>query len=251
MGIFNSYQKEGKGVDKVDRRPRIIIFFDIYFRKFWNLILANLLYILFCLPIVTIGPATAGLTKILRNYAREEHAFLWGDFWETFKKNFWRALLVGVLDLLVGLIIYYDAWYFSNFTAPGIPTIIALAVVMLSATIYIFMRYYIYVLLITFRLTLKQLFKNSFKFAWIGLFRNILTTIIVGVITFFVLSYITSPIVLIFVFLLYFTTCGLIINFIVYPLIKKYMIDNVDPLTGQRLEPEIQDEQDNKKQAKE
>ena len=29
------------------------------------------------------------------------------------------------------------------------------------------------------------------------------------------------------------------------------MIDNVDPLTGQRLEPEIQDEQDNKKQAKE
>ena len=33
-----------------------------------------------------------------------------------------------------------------------------------------------------------------------------------------------------------FSTCGLITNFITYPLIKKYMIDGFDPNTGERLE---------------
>ena len=88
MGLFNNYLKEGKGVSKEQNTPRLILFFQIYFRKFWNLISLNLLYIAFCIPIITIGPATAAMTKILRNYAREEHAFLWGDFLETFKKNF-------------------------------------------------------------------------------------------------------------------------------------------------------------------
>ena len=84
MGLFNSYTKEGKGIDKKpDNRLRIVVFFDIYIRKFWNLILLNILYLLFCIPIVTIGPATAAMTKILRNYAREEHAFIWSDSYRT------------------------------------------------------------------------------------------------------------------------------------------------------------------------
>lgn len=67
MGIFNDYMREGRGVDKgPDERPRFIVFFDILFRKFWSLIKVNLLFVLACIPVVTIGPAIAGMTKILR-----------------------------------------------------------------------------------------------------------------------------------------------------------------------------------------
>ena len=86
----------------------IVVFFDIYFRKFWNLIVLNILYVICCIPIVTIGPATAAMTKILRNYAREEHAFLWSDFWDTFKNNFWTAFVVGLIDLFAVILIYFD-----------------------------------------------------------------------------------------------------------------------------------------------
>ena len=106
MGIFNDYTREGKGVSKdPDFRPRIVVFFDVYFRKFWNLVLLNLLYILFCLPIITIAPATAAMTKILRNYAREEHAFLWSDFWDTFKSNFKTSLVVGIINFFAIIIL--------------------------------------------------------------------------------------------------------------------------------------------------
>lgn len=245
MGIFNDYMREGKGVEKgPDFRPKIVVFFDIYFRKFWNLIVLNLLYIAFCIPIVTIGPATAAMTKILRNYAREEHAFIWYDFWETFKKNFWTGLVVGVINSVAVVIIYFDYVIYmqmlSNSQTSSTFTSISLAVLLLIVTTLLFMNYYIYVLMVTFKLKFTQLIKNSFIFAWAGFFRNLLITIIIGIITLICLVTIlgqspASFFVVLFVIFMYFSTCGFVCNFITYPLIKKHMIDGFDPETGERI----------------
>lgn len=241
MGIFNDYMREGKGVKKgVDTRPRIIVFFDIYFRKFWKLISINLLYILCCIPIVTIGPATAGLTKLLRNYAREEHAFILSDFFDTFKKNFLYAFIVGLLDVVIALLILFDIHIYLSIVGNSMMRIISLAVLLITATIFVFMNYYIFTLMITFKLNFKQLIKNSFIFAWIGFWRNILITILVALVTILVIAY-AMPLGAVFVLLLYFSTVGLIINFCTYPLIKKTMIDGYDPETGKKLEDEETD----------
>ncbi len=242
MSLFNDYTKEGRGVEKgADLRPRFIVFFDIYFRKFWNLVLLNLLYLLFCVPIITIGPATAAMTKILRNYAREEHAFLWSDFWQTFKENFWKGLSVGILNFIAIIILWFDFGSYSNLIAPSIVTTISLAVIFLSATIILFMNYYIYVMMVTFKLTFIQLIKNAFLFAWIGFFRNLLITIFIGIISavciFIILGQSPiSAIIILFIIFAYFSTCGLISNFITYPLIKKHMIDGYDPNTGEKIQ---------------
>lgn len=238
MGVFNDYMREGKGVSKgVDTRPRIVVFFDIYFRKFWKLIGINLLYVLCCIPIITIGPATAGITKILRNYAREEHAFILSDFWDTFKKNFKTAFVIGLLDVIIVCLILFDVNIYLQITGNASLRIIALAALLITATIFVFMNYYIFTLLITFKLTFKQLIKNAFIFAWIGIFRNILITAIIALITFLVIVYF-MPLGFTALFLIYFSTCGLIINFGTYPLIKKTMIDGRDPETGEKLEQE-------------
>ena len=242
MGLFNSYTKEGKGIDKKpDNRLRIVVFFDIYIRKFWNLILLNILYLLFCIPIVTIGPATAAMTKILRNYAREEHAFIWSDFWDTFKQNFWQAFGVGIINIFAYALLYFNYVMYMNM--PDVDTLfrsVALAVILLSVTALTFMNYYIFVMMVTFKLTFKQLWKNAFIFAWAGFFRNLLITIInfiiVAICVIMILG--QSPASLFFILFIVFlmaSTCGLITNFITYPLIKKHMIDGFDPKTGERI----------------
>lgn len=236
MSLFNDYMREGKGINKgADTRPRLIVFFDIFFRKFWNLITVNLLFILACIPIITIGPAIAGLTKILRNYAREEHAFIWADFWETFKSNFLKAMLIGIIDFVVSFIIIFDLYMYIALNASPILRIVALALMFITATIFIFMNYYIFPMLITFRLTFKQLIKNAFIFAWIGFWRNILVTILIAGLTAIAVLYIYT-LGIFYIALIYFSLCGLIINFATYPLIKKYMIDGYDPQTGEKLE---------------
>ena len=94
FGLFN-YNKEGPGVEKnAPKKRAFIVFFEIYGRKFWNLFYANLLFLLTNLPIVTRGLADVGLTKITRNYAREKHAFVKEDFFETVKRNWKQALSV-------------------------------------------------------------------------------------------------------------------------------------------------------------
>jgi uncharacterized membrane protein YesL len=238
MGLFNNYTKEGKGVSKNQNTPRLVLFFQILFRKFWSLIVVNLLYFVFCIPVVTIGPATAGMTKILRNYAREEHAFIWGDFIETFKKNFKQAFLYSVLDLLVSAFLFLDFVAAMNMPLNVIMRGLSFAAIFLGAFIWTVMRYYIYSMMITFRLSLKELLKNAFIFCWAGFIRNIfITAVMIGVL-YLVLS-IRSMLLMLFVFVfLFFAFMWFFVNFMVNPLIKKHMIDGFDPETGKRIEEE-------------
>ncbi len=240
MGLFNGYQKEGKGVSKDQYTPRPILFFQIYFRKFWNLIILNMIYVLFCLPIVTIGPATAGMTKILRNYAREEHAFLWGDFIETFKKNFKQSFLFSLIDGAILLFLAFDLRVVMLLmgTANKMMLTISLAAILFTITVYFFMRYYIYSMMITFRLTLRQLFKNAFIFCWAAFFKNLLLTVIILGLTALMIFKANIILLLFLLITLYFSTIGFMINFFINPTIKKYMIDGFDPETGERLEEE-------------
>ena len=120
-----------------------------------------MLYVVFCIPVVTIGPATAGLTKVLRNYARGEHAFLWGDFIEAFKKNFKQSLLYSLLDFVILGILILDLLSVGNVPNKILMTL-SLAAILFSLTVYIFMRYYVYNMMVTFHLTLWQLLKNAF-----------------------------------------------------------------------------------------
>lgn len=77
--------------------------------KFWkfinlagNAIGANLLFILCCLPVVTIGPATCGLYSAIRYMIRREGWFQ--GFKEGFGKNFLRTMIAGIV--CVGAMVY-------------------------------------------------------------------------------------------------------------------------------------------------
>lgn len=77
--------------------------------KFWkfinlagNAIGLNLLYVLCCLPVVTIGPATSGLYSAIRYLIRREGWFK--GFREGFRKGFLRTMLAGLV--CVGSIAY-------------------------------------------------------------------------------------------------------------------------------------------------
>jgi len=46
-----------------------------------------LLSVFLCLPMITVGPAQAGMTYILRNFSREEHAFFVERFYRACKEK--------------------------------------------------------------------------------------------------------------------------------------------------------------------
>lgn len=229
FGIFD-YAKPGPGVAKSGpKKKSFVVFFEIYARKFWTLILANLLYVLVSLPIVTNGLANAGLTFITRNFAREKHAFIPEDFFDTIRKNWKQALTVGIINLVIDGLFAFDIYFFIY--GKGTVNYILLIIILTLALVFTFMKYYIYMLLITFKLTIKQIYKNSLIFAIAGMKQNfviffsILLLCALGyLICLFSIPVAITVIVLVYLFL-FPAFRSLLVQFAIFPLIKKDMID--------------------------
>ncbi len=245
-GFFGMFDptREGKGVSKNEKKKRrFFVFFEIYFRKFTKIFFLNIIYVLVCLPIVTIGPATAALTYCMRNFAREDHADI-SDFFIQFKKNFWQGLLVWftfTLAFAVAIfgLIFYNALMKNN----NIFGYFGFVIAIIATIILLFMSYYAYMIIVTFKVNFRQLIKDCFLFAIAGLGRNIITTLILGIIGGFLVIYGVLPIVaplfnseipasidavcLAAAMYLFFipSLVSFIVNFNIYPCVKQFMID--------------------------
>ncbi len=240
FGLFD-YNKPGPGVDKNGPKKKgFVIFFEIYFRKFWKLCTANLLYVLVSLPLVTGGLADAGLTYITRNFAREKHAFIAGDFFDTIKKNWKQALPIGIINLVLTALLVFDLYFFGaplfiapeeGAEGPGIMNYVMFALICSIGIVFTFAKYYMSMMLITFKLSIKQIYKNAFIFAFVGLKRNLLISLVqiicfaLGFLLLFIHLYIGITVLLLLYIFWYPAFRSYLIQYNIFPLIKKNMID--------------------------
>lgn len=92
--------------------------------------------------------------------------------------------------------------------------------------IYMFMRCYIYLLLVTFKLSIFKILKNAFIFAFLGIKRNILG--LLGIFAFaFINIYVFVYIPMVGIMLpliITLASCSYVGAYAAYPVIKKYMI---------------------------
>ncbi len=235
FGMFD-VSKPGPGVSKNEpKKKRFFLFWELYFRKFFKLIIANLLYALVSLPFVTRGLAEAGLTFVTRNYAREKHVFLPSDFFDTIKKNWKQALMTGILELVISACLIFDivyAWDWLN-AVQGfeIMPLLFFAVSFFLVVVFCYARYYLYMQIITFKLSFKQVWKNSLLLAIAGFKENIIISLALLVIyalaavlliNFF--WYVLAPLVILYV-LLFPAFRSFLIQFTIFPLIKRTIID--------------------------
>ena len=103
------------------------------------------------------GPTTAGCAYIIREHACERHCWLISDFFARFKSNFKQSTLLWLVDLVV-LYLFTVAYGFYGQSG----SVIFQYIILLVALIYIMMHFYIYQIMITYDLSLKNILKNSF-----------------------------------------------------------------------------------------
>ena len=186
-------------------------------------------YILFALTalvFVTFGPVNAGTTYILRNALRGEPVFVWSDFWYAVKRNFKQALIFGVIDTLMIVMLIYDFVTYRN----NIDTNIGMFMFVLCFGIsifYYFIRMYIYPMMVTFDMSILKLIKNGMLFAILGIKRNIMVllgTIAVIIIQLLLLG-VVMPVAVMLPVLITFGLLGYMCIYGAYPKIKEIMID--------------------------
>lgn len=233
FGLFN-YEKEGPGISKnAPKKKTFIVFFETFFRNFWKFIVINVIYGIFSLPVITNGLAAAGITNVTRNIARDKHSFGTSDFLETIMKNWKQALPAGIINTLIYIILGFDIYFFYT-ASKGIMATVGLGISLCMLFIFTVMQYYIWTLIITFKFSLKQVYKNSFKFVFINMKMNllcffaILLVYAVNIALVFLLQSYFLPVItfeLLLYILLFPSFRYLLVQYCTFPSIKKYIID--------------------------
>ena len=237
MGLFSQWQdrhnRPGPGVDKnAPQKKSFVVFFEILGRKFWKLCVANLLYLVAFVPILTRGLADAGLAYITRSYAREKHAFIGSDFLETIKKNWKQALPVGIINnLLTVVIVFAVSMYYQPAANGNTMAFIGLALTMSVYVVFTVMKYYVPFLLITFKYNLRQLYRNALLFVGVGWKPNLVVSLVLllcyGLMGLLLLLPNSLGIAFIFIIYLFVFPAfrSFLIQFAIFPTIRRVVID--------------------------
>lgn len=130
------------------------------------------------------GPASAGFAYVTRCFTREEHAWIWSDFYDKFKENFKQSLILVVMDFAFLYLIPNAAilnWDFYTTTNQFI-WIIPMYVCIIAFVVYTFMHFHIYQIMVTYDCKFFDLIKNSLLLALGKSPVNlIITCIVVGI----------------------------------------------------------------------
>ncbi len=218
----------GKGEPKMGipkapvEKKGLFKFLEVYGRRMWQIFGLNVIFLLACIPIVTIGPAIAGMTKVCRNWSQERNAFIWSDFWGAFKSNFKQSFFMGIIDIICAIgfaisIPYYYAWADES-DVMYIPLLICIC----CCVLFFMMHFYIYLMIVSTNLTMRKIIKNSFFLVPLGV-KNCLWTLLIWIICIFLMVGLFPYSLLVVLFFPFSFLC-FVNAFNCYPIIRKYVI---------------------------
>ena len=199
--------------------------------------------------VITFGWQNIGAAYIVRNMVRGEAVFVWSDYFYAIKRNLKQGFFLGLIDAVILFTLGFDISYFwgrgGTFTLDvGFYLTIALIV------LYFLMRFYIYLLLVTFDMSLKKIFKNALIFSILGFKRNLMAIIGIAIITainvvlfaLFAMTPLGIAIPLILPMLYYLAVTAFTTSYAAYPIIDRYMIEPYRHLTDEDEEESAEED---------
>ena len=185
------------------------------------LMTSNPIWLLLAIPSVLVGPATAAMTKVCRNYSQKEMRFCYMISGILSRRISNRALswvpdIIFAIGFMVGIPMY-KYWAEQN-SMIYIPFVICISCLI----VFFMMHFYIYLMISSTNLNMKQIIKNSFYLVSLGIKQSLwslLASLIVIVMMYLFLPY--SLFILPFwpLSFICFVTC-----FNCYPVIRKHVI---------------------------
>lgn len=128
--------------------------------KIADLLILNLLTLLCCLPIITVGPALTAMNYMTLKMVRNEETYIVKGFFKSFKENFRQGTLIWLLFLVMGLVLAgdYIILISSEMRYSNVMQVMTLVVAIFVTCTFL----YVFPVLAKFRNTIKTTLKNAF-----------------------------------------------------------------------------------------
>lgn len=124
-----------------------------------NTFLLNLIWILMCIPIITIFPSTAAMFGVIRKWKREGDIKIFASFFRFFKENVKQGIVLELIWLFIALLFIIN----FNFTnqIPSNVKYVLFAVYFLVLIQFIFITLYIFPVMVHYKVTWIQVIRNA------------------------------------------------------------------------------------------
>lgn len=137
------------------------------------------MWLLGLIPCVAItGPSSAGAAYVMRNWARDQHAFLFSDFKDAFKGNWKQALGVSCLSAIMPILLYTGVTYYGQLANSNLVMMVPMILVLSVALMWTLMLPLLYPMMIGYELKFKHLLKNALLISTASLPRMMLARLI-------------------------------------------------------------------------
>ncbi len=107
-----------------------------------NFFLLNILWMIACVPLITIFPATAALFAVVRAWLRGTRSDVFRSFFQYMRENFAQSLAVGLLWSVIGLVLVADYLFVRGITSwikvPFLLLLLLVVFVYLATAVYLF-----------------------------------------------------------------------------------------------------------------
>ena len=121
--------------------------------------LLNLMWLVACLPIVTIFPSTAAMFGVVRDWVRKKEDGLVRMFITHFRENFAQSLLVGTLWTAFGVALFLDFLVVNQFSF-GVEIVLRAALVLVSS-LYVLGSVFLFPVMVHYDTDWKAVIKNA------------------------------------------------------------------------------------------
>lgn len=224
MRIFSpNFVREGPGVEKNEtQRKGLLLFSHLLISKFWDILKLNILFIIYSIPIITIGPAFGAMTSITMSMVQGKHIFIFSDFHEAFKANWKQSLICGLLNSMVFILLNISVPFYFKLSQDNYMFFFIFFFLLFISLLFALTWLYIYPLLTTVSLSIKDVFKNAFLLS-IACFKNtLLGSLICWAIL--LINIILFPFSFPFILIFTFGFLSFIVSFTTWSGIQKYII---------------------------
>lgn len=223
------------GANLIEQTPTTTFLLDLFGKQLlipvYNVTTYILMGICILFLAVTFGWQNIGSTYILRNMVRGEPVFIVSDYFYAVKRNLKQGFFLGLIDFIALFLLGFDILYLWNSDVTHANNLMFYGICAV-AILYFFMRFYLYLMLVTFDLSIRKILKNALIFTTLGVKRNLMGFLGIALIT--LLNALLFPIFastplgiaipLILPFLYYLAVTAFTSTYAAYPIIERYMI---------------------------
>ena len=133
----------------------------------FDMIVLHILWLICCIPIVTIGPATTAAHYVaMKKIVKDEGRNVWSLYFKSFRKNLKQGTILGVIFTAAGLLLVLDFYLCLYKLEEGnMFNLVMFSALGFLTIIYLVEMIYLWAVLARFDNTLKQTVMNAFFIA--------------------------------------------------------------------------------------